>query len=93
MTSEKLIMVIDQCHERGRSLKEQIEFMDTPRVEVATPASWREHLGNGRLAAVFISEDVGEQARDRLISDIGDLDPNTPIVMVAGAPEEAVPNA
>lgn len=93
MTGERLIMVIHQCEERGRILKEQIEFMDAPRVEVAKPADWRRQLGDSRLAAVFISEDVGAQARDRVISDIGDLDRNTPIVMVAGTPDEAPPNA
>lgn len=77
-------MVIHHCAERARSLKEQIEFMDAPRVEVANPADWRHQLGDGRLAAVFISDGVDVEERDRLISDIGDLDPNTPIVMVAG---------
>ena len=90
MTSEKMILIIDDREERGRTLKEQIEFMDAPRVEVAKPADWRSQLGDSRLAAVFISEDVGTQARDRLISDIGDLDPNTPIVMVGGSPDAAL---
>jgi hypothetical protein len=93
MASERLIMVIQHCEERGRSLKEQIEFMDAPRVEVARPAEWRHQLGDSRLAAVFISDDVSTDERDRLISDIGDLDPNTPIVMVAADHGDGRPNA
>lgn len=82
--SDRLIMVIHDCEERGRSLKEQIEFMDAPRVAFAKPGLWREQLGESRLAAVFISDEIETTDRDRLISDIGELDPNTPIVMVAG---------
>lgn len=93
MTSDRLILVIHQSEDRGRSLKEQIEFMDAPRVEVASPAAWRDRLGASRLAAVFISRDVAPPDRDRVISDIGELDPNTPIVMVAGEVGQGEGNA
>lgn len=86
-------MVIHHCEEKGRSLKEQIEFMDAPRVAVAGPGDWRDQLGDSRLAAVFISDAVDEEERDRLISDIGELDPNTPIVMVTGDRDEGPTNA
>lgn len=84
MITERLIMVIDHSETSGRSLKELIEFMDAPRVEFATPRSWREQLGNSRLAAVFISDGVQADERDLLIANIGEMDPNTPIVLVNG---------
>lgn len=93
MTTDRLIVVIHHCEARGEALKEQIEFMDAPRVTVAKPGDWRERLGDRRLAAVFISDDVDVDERDRLISDIGDIDPNTPIVMVGGDRDAGIPGA
>lgn len=93
MSTERLIIVIHPCEAQGRNLKELIEFMDAPRVEVATPRAWRDQLGAGRLAAVFISDDVQADERDQLITDIGEMDPNTPIVMVAAEPAGGPANA
>lgn len=93
MTTDRLIMVIHHCEARGEALKEQIEFMDAPRVAVATPSDWLERLGDSRLAAVFISDDLAVEERDHLIGNIGDIDPNTPIVMVGGDPDRGIANA
>lgn len=84
LSTEALIMVIDGGDARGRNLKELLEFMDAPRVAVADPANWRERLGGRRLAAIFIGDDLPQTEFDRLIREVGEFDPNTPIVRVSG---------
>lgn len=83
-TSERLIVVIDPVDGRARNLKELIEFMDAPAVRVANPDNWRSRIGDNRLAAVFLGEDIPRNELDRLITDLGDYDPNISIVLVGG---------
>jgi hypothetical protein len=83
MTSEPLIMVIDRSRACGLDLKQLIEFMDAPRVRVADPDTWRARLGDDRLAAVFLGGELDSDQKDRVIREIGELDPNTPIVRLA----------
>ena len=78
-------MVIDGTEHRGPQLKELIEFMDEPEVCVAAPDNWLSRVGNHRLAAVFLGNDLPEEDVNRLIQDVGELDPNVPIVLVDGA--------
>jgi len=83
-TNEHLIVVIDAEDGRARNLKELIEFMDAPAVCVASPRNWRSQIGDQRLAAVFLGEDIPKKELDRLIADVGDYDPNVSIVLVGG---------
>ena len=85
MTTEPLIMVIDGPASRGADLKELIEFMDAPRVRIANCDEWRKKLGDRRLAAVFVGDDLERGDVDRLIREVGELDPNTPIVRVSAS--------
>lgn len=82
-------MVINGSESRSRKLKELIEFMDAPRVQIAAPDDWRSRLGDSRLAAIFVGDDLEPGEIDRLINDVGELDPNTPIVMVSRDPSGA----
>lgn len=82
--SERLIVVIDPVDGRARNLKALIEFMDAPAVRVANPDNWRTRIGDNRLAAVFLGEDIPRNQLDRLITDLGDYDPNVSIVLVGG---------
>lgn len=88
-SASRLIMVIDDSPDRARNLKELIEFMDAPEVCMATPADWRSALGEQRLAAVFLNDDMAEATMAGLLAEVGKLDPNVPIVMVDGAPSHA----
>lgn len=83
MIGERLIMVIEGRESRGQNLKELIEFMDAPRVRIAAPENWRKRLGDCRLAAIFLGDDLEQDVIDGLITDVGEIDPNTPIVMVS----------
>lgn len=83
-TKERLIVVIDAAGPKADNLKELIEFMDANAVEVATPSDWRSRIGDHRLAAVFLGQDIPTKERDRLISDVGNYDPNVSIVLVGG---------
>jgi len=76
-------MVIEGRESRGQNLKELIEFMDAPRVRIAAPENWRKRLGDCRLAAIFLGDDLEQDVIDGLITDVGEIDPNTPIVMVS----------
>ena len=77
-----VILVINRVQAEADNLKELIEFMDTPHVRTATPAEWRERLGEARLEALFVGPDLTSDEIDTLISDVGELDPNVPIVMM-----------
>jgi hypothetical protein len=87
--SELLFMIVDDTPARAENLKELIEFMDVPQVEVAAPDNWRSDIGNRRLAAVFLSDDLDRDRLRRLISDVGEHDPNVPIVLVNHAESDA----
>ena len=76
-----VILVINRSEVEAENLKELIEFMDTPHVRTAKPGEWREALGDDRLEAMFIGPDITADEADKLVGDIGELDPNVPIVM------------
>lgn len=82
-------MIVDDARDRAENLKELIEFMDVPQVHVAAPENWRLSIGDRRLAAVFLSDDLDQDSLRRLISDVGDHDPNVPIVLVNHAEPDA----
>ena len=85
-SSERLILVIDADDDRARKLKELIEFMDAPAVRVAAPDNWQSRIDDRGLAAVFVGNKLPNKKLDRLIGDIGKLDPNVAIVLVSGEP-------
>ena len=87
--ADRVIMVIDSGGLRARNLKELIQFMDVPSVCIAAPDNWRSRLGDRRLAAVFVRKDLARNKIDRLMQDIGELDPNVPIVLVDGVRTDA----
>lgn len=80
----RIIMVIDGAKHRGLQLKELIEFMDEPEVCVAGPDNWLAQIGDHRLAAVFLGHDIPRDDFYHLIEDVGELDPNIPIVLIGG---------
>lgn len=79
---DHVILVVSEREPAARNLKDLIEFMDSPPVVIATPADWRRHLGRHRLDALFIGPDMSADEVDRLLEEIGKLDPNVPIVMM-----------
>lgn len=82
MPGSLLIVIIDDVPERAQKLKSLIEFMDVPQVQVAEPANWLSRIGDRRLAAVFLSAALGHATLTGVIEDVGEHDPNVPIVMV-----------
>lgn len=89
MTSSLLFMIVDDTPDRAENLKELIEFMDVPQVRVALPENWLSRIGDSRLAAVFLSDDLDGDRLRRLIADVGEHDPNVPIVLVNHAESHA----
>lgn len=87
--ADRLIIVIDSDALRARNLKDFIEFLDVPRVQISAPDNWRSNLGNRRLAAVFLGKGLADEQIDTLMQDIGEFDPNLPIVMVSGDQADA----
>tara|TARA_R110002096_G_scaffold130643_5_gene279922 strand:- start:19098 stop:19370 length:273 start_codon:yes stop_codon:yes gene_type:complete len=82
MASEGKIIVINRTMADAENLKELIEFMDEPDVCTSTPGGWRKCVGDARLDAVFVGADLSEREIRGVVDDIGDLDPNIPIVML-----------
>lgn len=80
-----LIMVVNHGQQDADNLRQLIEFMDEPEVRTATPDNWRAVIGERRLGAVFVGADLSDDEVRQMLSDIGDLDPNVPIVMLQGA--------
>jgi len=81
-SADSLIMVVNRAGSAAENLKELIEFMDAPHVCTATPAKWQSKIGDNRLEAVFIGPDLSDRDIRTLVDDIGELDPNIPIVMI-----------
>ena len=75
-------MIVDDVLERARNLKALIEFMDVPQVQIVTPEGWRDEVRDRRIAAVFLSDALGQDRMQRVIRELGELDPNVPIVLV-----------
>lgn len=77
-----LFIIVDDVPERAHRLKSLIEFMDVPQVQIAAPETWRSGVGDRRLAAVFLSRDLEQERIHNVIADLGEHDPNVPIVLV-----------
>lgn len=86
--SGSLIMVVNHAASEAENIKELIEFMDAPLVCMATPDGWRQQVGDDRIDAVFVGPDLTDRDVRVLVRDIGDLDPNIPIVMLHRTPPE-----
>ena len=82
-SAESMIMVVNRPGAAAENLRELIEFMDAPHVCTATPAQWQQKIGDSRLEAVFIGPDLSDKDIRSLLRDIGELDPNIPIVMIS----------
>lgn len=85
MAGAGMIMVINRTISDAENLKELIEFMDEPDVCTSTPGQWRSRVGDCRLDAVFMGPDLTESEVRAVVGDLGNLDPNIPIVMLHGA--------
>ena len=75
-------MVVNRTGSAAENLKELIEFMDAPHVCTSTPAKWQQQIGDSRHEAVFIGPDLTDKDIHAVVHDIGELDPNIPIVMI-----------
>jgi hypothetical protein len=86
MTSRNgIIMVVNEALDEARNIKELIEFMDVPQVCTSTPANWRSLVGDSRLDAVFVGPDLSDKDFRSVLDDVGDFDPNVPIVVLSEA--------
>ena len=81
-----IIMVVNDSIDDARNIKELIEFMDVPEVCTSTPAKWRSNVGENRLDAVFVGPDLSDADVRSVLGDVGDYNPNTPIVMLQPIP-------
>lgn len=77
-----MIMVINRAAGDAENLKQLIEFMDSPEVRTSTPGQWRKVAGDTRLEAVFVGPDLSDKDIRHVVDDVGELDPNIPIVML-----------
>jgi DNA-binding NtrC family response regulator len=81
--ADSTIVVVNNSAATTDNLKALIEFMDTPQVCSAKPGEWRTAVGDRRVEAVFVGPDLNDLEVRSLVGDIGNLDPNIPIVMLS----------
>lgn len=86
--ADSMIVVVNNSAATTDNLKALIEFMDTPQVCSANPRDWRKAVGDRRVEAVFVGPDLNDGEVRSLVGDIGDLDPNIPIVMLSESEPE-----
>ena len=79
---DSMIMVVNRSGLAADNLKELIEFMDAPHVCTATPKKWQEQVGDSRVEAVFIGPDLSDRDIRGVVTEIGQLDPNIPVVVI-----------
>ena len=82
MNNDGVIMVVNRASEDAENLKELIQFMDVQHVCASQPGSWRKALGKQRLEALFVGSDLSDDDIDEVFSELGEFDPNVPIVML-----------
>jgi len=81
-STDRSIMVVNHTPQIADNLKTLIEFMDAPQVRTARPETWQAELGDSRLEAMFVGADLSTDEVDDVVSAVGRLDPNVPIVML-----------
>ena len=77
-----VILVVDPSRDEAHRIRELLEFMDTLNVCTALPGEWREAIGERRLEALIVGPDLDDAAVRQLLDEIGNFDPNVPIVML-----------
>lgn len=82
-----MILVVNRGDRSAERLCQLIEFMDNSDVYATTPGEWKTCLGNARLDALFVGADLVESEVDTLLSQVGELDPDVPIVLMHGEQE------
>lgn len=79
---DQLILIVTDDIEHAEHHKELLEFMDAPCVEIATVKGWRSQLGQRRLSAIFLGPNLTNLVNEKIIGDIGKIDPNISIVIL-----------
>ena len=85
---DSIIMVVNRPGSAAENLKELIEFMDAPHVCTTTPRKWQEQVGDSRVEAVFIGPDLSDTDIRGVVNEIGQFDPNIPVVMITEDEDE-----
>jgi sigma-54 dependent transcriptional regulator, flagellar regulatory protein len=83
-TDEPVFMVISDDDAHSRRLKGLIEFLDVAPALTSAVEGWRGTIGSRRLSAVLIAGDLLQDAVTRVISEVGQIDANAPIVIAPG---------
>ena len=86
-TADHVIMVVSSVASDAENLRSQIEFMDSANVITAMPDEWRARLGEARLEVLFVGQDLSAKDVESLLGEVGQMDPNVPIVMLDSAAE------
>jgi sigma-54 specific flagellar transcriptional regulator A len=90
---EPVFLVVCRNAEHGRNLKELIEFLDLLPVRVAGPTDWLATLGACRPIATFLGPDLDPADVDAVVPGVGEIEANSPIVVVSGDSGKAAEEA
>ncbi len=77
-----VIIVIDPDSELASRLEEELVFMDESNVRVARPDGWRDCCAGEQVGAMFLGPGVTTEEVHTLIAEVGEFDPDVPIILV-----------
>ena len=70
MAANDPILIIDADSQRAIRLKGMIEFLDSPRVKIATPDDWQSQTEGSALHAVFLGDGLSQDLVEQLCDDV-----------------------
>ncbi|MEN7343852.1 MAG: hypothetical protein AAAFM81_12955 [Pseudomonadota bacterium] len=82
MAANDPILIIDADNQRATRLKGMIEFLDSPRVKIATPDDWQAQTEGAALHAVFLGDGLSPELVERLCDDVEATFHGVPVVVI-----------
>ncbi len=79
---DSMILVVNRASQEAEKLRHLIEFMDVINVCSAAPGDWRRKIGEKRPETIFVGADLTDSDVNDLLTEVGELDPNVPVVMM-----------
>lgn len=79
---EPTVLVIDSKPDRAATLKEMIEFLDTPAVTTVGVEGWRDVADRHRISAVFLGSGLSSETATEIAGELHRLSPDVPVVVV-----------
>lgn len=80
--NDPVILIVDDDAQSATKLREMIEFLDSPAVEVADFEHWQKTSSQLRLAALFIGTSISEARVELITEQLHNSHPDVPVVVL-----------